>query len=82
MTSANLTKELRCSWEHQQQLIGDRASLDYILSCSNRINTNANSTFNHDELNSLLGRTARIGKVCHASDRETKKNLIFFTCLF
>jgi hypothetical protein len=51
------------SWEHQQQLIGDHASLDYALSCSNRMNNNNNNINNNNDLNSILSRTANISKV-------------------
>ena len=63
MTAANLTREMNSSWENQQQLIGDQASLDYVHSCSNRLTNSSNSSLNHDELNSLLSRTSRISKV-------------------
>ncbi len=56
-TPANLTPELNLSWESQQQLIGDQTSLEYILSCSNRL------TNKQDEVQSILTRTARIAKV-------------------
>ena len=62
-TAANLTREMNLSWEHQQQLIGHQASLDYIFSCSNRLVNNVVPATNHDEVNSLLSRTSRISKV-------------------
>jgi len=48
---------MNLAWENQQQLIGDQASLDYILSCSNRLNNPNN------DLNSILNRTGHITKV-------------------
>jgi len=45
------------SCENQQQLCGDQISLEYILSCSNRLNNK------NDEIQSMLTRTARIAKV-------------------
>jgi len=62
-TAANLTREMNLSWEHQQQLIGHQASLDYIFSCSNRLVNNVVPATNHDEVNSLLSRTSRISKL-------------------
>ncbi|UJR27563.1 hypothetical protein I4U23_008845 [Adineta vaga] len=65
-TAANLTREVNLAWENQQQLIGNQASLDYVLSCSNRLNNNNNnghpSATTHD-LNSMLIRTANITKI-------------------
>ena len=55
-TTANLTRERNSLWENQQQLIGDAASLDYVLSCSNRLN-------NNNDLNPILTRTANTTKV-------------------
>ncbi|CAF2605251.1 unnamed protein product [Rotaria sp. Silwood2] len=60
-TTANLSREINLSWENQQQLVGDQASLDYALSCSNRINNN--STNDNNDLNSILTRTANINKI-------------------
>jgi hypothetical protein len=48
---------MNLAWENQQQLIGDQASLDYVLSCSNRLNNPNN------DLNSILNRTGHITKV-------------------
>jgi len=48
---------MNLSCENQQQLLGDQISLEYILSCSNRLN---NKT---DEIQSILSRTARIEKI-------------------
>ncbi|CAF0976859.1 unnamed protein product [Rotaria sordida] len=65
-TTANLSREINLSWENHQQLIGDQASLDYALSCSNRINNNNNNNnnnSNNDELNSIITRTANINKI-------------------
>jgi glucan biosynthesis protein len=60
---------MNSSWEYQQQLIGDQASLDYILSCSNRPNHNT-------DLNSILTRTANITKV-NKKKRKRKENCFF-----
>ncbi|CAF3341597.1 unnamed protein product [Rotaria sp. Silwood1] len=60
-TTANLSREINLSWENQQQLVGDQASLDYALSCSNRINNNSNN--DNNELNSILTRTTNINKI-------------------
>ncbi|CAF1333578.1 unnamed protein product [Adineta steineri] len=54
---ANLTREINQSWENQQQLIGDQTSLEYILSCSNRLNNK------QEEIQSILTRTTRIAKI-------------------
>ncbi|CAF0872120.1 unnamed protein product [Adineta steineri] len=63
-TAANLTREINSSWENQQQLIGNQASLDYISSCSNRINNNNTpTTTNNSDLNSILLRTINIPKI-------------------
>ena len=51
------------SWENQQQLVGDQASLDYVLSCSNRIHNANHSTGTNEELNLILTRAASITKV-------------------
>ncbi len=66
-TPANLTPELNLSWESQQQLIGDQTSLEYILSCSNRLINK------QDEVQSILTRTTRIAKV--------DRNIIDFICI-
>ncbi|CAF3056472.1 unnamed protein product [Rotaria socialis] len=63
-TAANLSREINLSWENQQQLVGDQASLDYISSCSNRILQNSNNDNNtNNELNSILTRTTHINKI-------------------
>jgi len=48
---------MNLSSEIQQQLLGDQISLEYILSCSNRLNNK------NDEIKSILNRTARIEKI-------------------
>jgi hypothetical protein len=48
---------MNCSWENQQQLIGDQTSLEYILSCSNRSNSI------NDDIHSILTRTTRVANV-------------------
>ena len=56
---------MNSSWENQQQLIADQASIDYILSCSNRLTNpnNNNNNNNNNELKSILTRTGHITKV-------------------
>jgi hypothetical protein len=61
------------SCENQQQLFGDQISLEYILSCSNRLNNK------NDEIQSMLTRTARIAKVFANIEFNIKKQKkIFF----
>ncbi|CAF0821938.1 unnamed protein product [Adineta ricciae] len=62
-TAANLTREIHLAWENQQQLIGNQASLDYVLSCSNRLNNHNHPTTINSDLNSILTRTANISKI-------------------
>lgn len=57
---------MNSSWDNQQQLIGDQASLDYALSCSSRLTNPNNNNNNNDELNSILSRTANIREVYFA----------------
>jgi hypothetical protein len=63
MSTATLTREMNISWDNQQHLVGSQASLDYIFSCSNRLNTQSTVCNNHDELNTLLTRTSHIRQV-------------------
>jgi hypothetical protein len=72
-----MIREINLSWEYQQQLIGDQASLDYVLSCSNRIHNSSNTTNNNDDLNSILTRTAHIPQV-YFSFCIDLKNIIEF----
>jgi hypothetical protein len=67
---------MNLSWENQQQLIGDQASLDYVLSCSNRLNTNTNN-----DLNSILNRTGHITKV-FINFINKKKTILNFSLSF
>ncbi len=64
---------MNLTWENQQQLIGDQTSLDYILSCSNRVNNK------NDEIHSILTRTTRIANVfIHFELNKNTKVLFFF----
>jgi len=64
---------MNLSWENHQQLIGDQASLDYALSCSNRINNN----HNNNDLNSILTRTSHLTQVFCFSELIFNKNEFF-----
>ena len=62
--AANLARDINRSSSLQELLVGDQASLDYMLSCVHRPNRK------NEELRALLDRTARLAKVRRTNEDE------------